>query len=145
MVDKDANEKIQKITKLLEKGGTMLATHHECGAPMFRYQGKVVCPVCDFPEKGRIIDQRGNVEQKGSEKNVKKNVPAQEDILKIADMPYSARTVQPLAGMPMINDIITKKIIDLAQSLENEAELARIIEKMECIKQGLTILKLLRE
>ena len=63
MVEKDSDDKIQKITKLLEKGGTMLATHHECGAPMFRYQGKIVCPVCDFQEKKQIIEETGKTEK----------------------------------------------------------------------------------
>lgn len=30
----------------------MLATHHGCGAPLFRYKGEVVCPVCSFEEVG---------------------------------------------------------------------------------------------
>lgn len=50
MSEPDENIKLQKITKLLEKGGTMLATSHDCGAPMFRYQGKIICPVCDVRE-----------------------------------------------------------------------------------------------
>jgi len=66
MVEKDSDDKIQKITKLLEKGGTMLATHHECGAPMFRYQGKVVCPVCDFQEKKQIIEETSKTEKQQS-------------------------------------------------------------------------------
>lgn len=33
-------------------GGTMLANHHDCGAPLFRYKGDVVCPVCSFEEVG---------------------------------------------------------------------------------------------
>ncbi len=33
-------------------GGTMLASHHDCGAPLFRYKGEVVCPVCSFEEAG---------------------------------------------------------------------------------------------
>lgn len=33
-------------------GGTMLATHHDCGAPLFRYKGEVICPVCSFEEVG---------------------------------------------------------------------------------------------
>jgi UPF0148 protein len=41
---------IEMITSLLEKGGTMLATHHSCGAPLFRYRGEIVCPVCSFAE-----------------------------------------------------------------------------------------------
>lgn len=39
-------EKLKKITKLLEKGCTMLADHHDCGAPLFRCNGKILCPIC---------------------------------------------------------------------------------------------------
>lgn len=46
----DEEEAIKRITRLLEMGGTMLATHHDCGAPLFRYKGEVVCPVCSFEE-----------------------------------------------------------------------------------------------
>ena len=38
---------LDKIGKLLELGGTMLANHCECGAPLFRYHGNVICPICD--------------------------------------------------------------------------------------------------
>jgi UPF0148 protein len=44
----DEEEKIKKITKLLEQGCTMLAAHHDCGAPLFRCKGEVLCPVCSF-------------------------------------------------------------------------------------------------
>jgi UPF0148 protein len=49
-VDMDEEEALKKMTKLLEQGGTMLSTHHSCGAPLFRYRGDVVCPVCSGPE-----------------------------------------------------------------------------------------------
>ena len=39
-------EKLMRITGLLEKGCTMLATHHDCGAPLFRCKGEIVCPIC---------------------------------------------------------------------------------------------------
>lgn len=45
------DEILNKITRLLERGCTMLSTHHECGAPLFRCQGEIVCPVCSFPDK----------------------------------------------------------------------------------------------
>jgi UPF0148 protein len=45
------DEVLSRITKLLEQGCTMLAAHHDCGAPLFRCQGEVVCPVCSFAEK----------------------------------------------------------------------------------------------
>jgi UPF0148 protein len=41
-------EKLERITKLLEKGCTMLADHHDCGVPLFRCKGKIVCPICSF-------------------------------------------------------------------------------------------------
>ncbi|MCK9440712.1 MAG: hypothetical protein M0Q13_04740 [Methanothrix sp.] len=47
----DEDEVLSKITRLLEKGCTMLATHHDCGAPLFRCQGEVVCPVCSFADE----------------------------------------------------------------------------------------------
>jgi UPF0148 protein len=48
----EEEEAIKRITRLLEMGGTMLANHHDCGAPLFRYKGEVVCPVCSFEEVG---------------------------------------------------------------------------------------------
>ncbi|MFZ3382942.1 MAG: Sjogren's syndrome/scleroderma autoantigen 1 family protein [Candidatus Methanoperedens sp.] len=134
MVSKDSDDKIQKITKLLEKGGTMLATHHECGAPMFRYQGKVVCPVCDFQEKRQVIELQdsGKIEKQQIEQSQQKKMA-------------SPQTAPQSAGMSQINDIIIKKIRELAASLENEAEITRIKDKMECIEQGLKISKMLRE
>jgi UPF0148 protein len=128
MAGKNSDDNIQKITKLLEKGGTMLATHHECGAPMFRYQGKVVCPVCDFQEKSQIIEPQ---------ETGKKQMEQQKKSQSLQMLPQSV-------DISRINDIITNKIRELAASLENEAELERIKDKMECIEQGLKILKMLR-
>jgi len=48
----EEEEAIKRITRLLEMGGTMLASHHDCGAPLFRYKGEVVCPVCSFEVAG---------------------------------------------------------------------------------------------
>jgi UPF0148 protein len=42
----DEEEKLKRITRLLEKGCTMLANHHDCGAPLFRCKGAIVCPIC---------------------------------------------------------------------------------------------------
>jgi UPF0148 protein len=47
----DEDEVLSKITRLLEQGCTMLATHHDCGAPLFRRNGEVVCPVCSFADE----------------------------------------------------------------------------------------------
>ena len=135
MVEKDSDDKIQKITKLLEKGGTMLATHHECGAPMFRYQGKIVCPVCDFQEKKQVIEETGKTEkyQTGQKKADQDRLAGIE-----SQSPQSFDATS-------INNMILNKVRELAVSLETETDLGRIKDKMECIEQGLKILRLLRD
>lgn len=120
MVAKDADEKVQRITKLLELGGTMLAQHHECGAPMFRYQGKVICPVCDLQEKPEI-------KTRPAEKGVEAPIP---------------KKPLPLQGL---NEIVMNKIYEIILSLEGETDLARVKDKMDCIEQGIRIMKSLRE
>ena len=54
----EEDEVLAKITKLLERGCTMLASHHDCGAPLFRCQGDIVCPVCSFEDES-ISAMRG--------------------------------------------------------------------------------------
>lgn len=146
MVGKDSDDNIQKITKLLEKGGTMLATHHECGAPMFRYQGKVICPVCDSQEKKQIVEPQ---ETGKTEKQQKQQVEWTEQGQQKKNMARSVQTAPQSADISQINEkinyIIINKVRELTASLENEAELSRIKDKMECIEQGLKILKLLQE
>lgn len=52
-MDSEKDQKVKRIARFLELGGTMLAEHCKvCGAPKFRYQGTVICPVCDVREEG---------------------------------------------------------------------------------------------
>jgi UPF0148 protein len=126
MNEKETNDKLQRITKLLEIGGTMLANHHECGAPMFRYQGKVVCPVCDFQEKPEPARERAPESQKAAK--TQKPRPEQEP-----------------GDLQSIKRIIQTKIQDIAAGLEDETDLHRMKDKLDCIEQGIKILKLLQE
>jgi len=123
----DENLKMQKITKLLEKGGTMLAQSHNCGAPMFRFQGKVLCPVCDsgIEEEKKVAREQEALKRTLQNESVKE-IPSriQGDNGKIAAMTI-------------------KKIQAIAEGLENETDLHRIKEKLECIELGIRILKLL--
>lgn len=134
MTGKESDDKIQMITKLLEKGGTMLATHHDCGAPMFRYQGKIVCPVCDFQEKKQKHPEE--IEKQRNKIDEKQIWQGQQN----SGSPGSSS--QPVL---QISNIIANKIRNLTASLETETELGRIKDKMECIERGVRILKLLRE
>ncbi len=136
MARKEDDDKIERITKLLEKGGTMLATHHDCGAPMFRYHGKIVCPVCDFREHEQSkeaekskIEVRQIIQPQTTELEIIKNV-----------------TSQPQkTDSHAISLKITEKIQEIASGLENETDLGRVRDKMECIELGIKIIKLLQD
>ena len=118
----------------------MLANHHDCGAPMFRYQGKVVCPVCDFQER----KQEQQPQQEESEKRRKKIEEQQigQGQINRASPGISGSSSQPAL---QISNIIANQIRNLTASLETETELGRTKDKMECIERGVRILKLLRE
>ncbi len=109
----DEKSKMQKITRMLESGGTMLATSHECGAPMFRYQGKVLCPVCDV--------------QTPIEKVQIEKIPIETESIKSETIATTIKT----------------KLQNIAANLESETDLQRIRDKLECIEIGIRILKLL--
>ncbi|SNQ59204.1 Sjogren's syndrome/scleroderma autoantigen 1 family protein [Candidatus Methanoperedens nitratireducens] len=138
MAETDENRKLQMITRLLEKGGTMLASHHECGSPLFRYQGKVLCPVCDFQEKNqerKIRPEKRSEKEPGmAEKTVEREGIRREVIPVMEPQP---------AELSQVAALTQSKIHGIAESLENETDLQRVREKLECIELGIKILKLL--
>ena len=102
---------------------------------MFRYQGKVVCPVCDFQEQKPVMEQEiRKIEEQGQHSQIRGKAATGT----VLPMP-------PTADPYAITNIITNKIRNIATSLETETDLGRVREKMECIEQGLKILKLLQE
>ncbi len=155
MAETDENRKLQMITRLLEKGGTMLASHHECGAPMFRYQGKVLCPVCDFQEQKEVQETRKpairepeerKIRSEKEPKNVEKNV--ERAVEKTVEREEIRREIIPVMEpqpyeLSRVAALTQNKIYGIAESLENETDLQRVKEKLECIELGIKILKLL--
>jgi UPF0148 protein len=62
-MDSEKDKKVKRIARFLEMGGTMLAQHCKiCGAPKFRYQGTVICPVCDVEEEGETQEPVAEVQ-----------------------------------------------------------------------------------
>ncbi len=155
MAETDENRKLQMITRLLEKGGTMLASHHECGAPLFRYQGKVLCPVCDFQEQKEMQEMkkpairepeeqkiRSEKEPKNAEKNAGRTIEKTIEREGIRREIIPVMESQP-AELAQVAALTQSKIYGIAESLENETDLQRIKEKLECIELGIKILKVL--
>ena len=162
MTETDENRKLQMITRLLEKGGTMLASHHECGAPLFRYQGKVLCPVCDFQEKNqgqkeaqearkqaiRKPEEWKEPEERKLEDRKLKPEKGPKMVEKIVEQEGIRREIIPvmepqLAELSRVAALTQSKIHGIAESLEDETDLQRVREKLECIELGIKIIKLL--
>ena len=113
-------DEIDAMSRLLELGGTMLAEHcRRCGAPLFRYQGNVGCPICDFKmveqEKGEVSGEREDREEKGGVK----------------------------AGASPLGRIISDKIAGIAADMQSETDLGRVRDQMDCIERGIKILGML--
>jgi len=120
-------DEIDAMSRLLELGGTMLAEHcRRCGAPLFRYQGNVGCPICDFKmveqEMGEVSGEREDRvdgEEKGEPGGGMK------------------------AGASPLGRIISDKIAGIAADMQSETDLGRVRDQMDCIERGIKILGML--
>ncbi len=106
---------IDAMSRLLELGGTMLADHcSKCGAPLFRYQGRTGCPICDF------------------------KMMQKEDIKEVDDRKETKKT-----AVAPFRDIISEKIGGIASDMQKETDLSHIRDQMDCIERGIRILRML--
>ncbi len=100
MITLEKNEediKLDKIGKLLELGGTMLANHCECGAPLFRYHGNVICPICDSKSKNTIKSQPETKEKTSMKPEDKPQLTSDHVEQKIHEVQVSEETT-PVSG-----------------------------------------------
>jgi len=117
VIDIEVMDEIDVMSRMLELGGTMLAEHCSCGAPMFRYRGQVGCPICDFKMVQNEGGKREDVEQK------------QKEMVKITSSDLG-RT-------------ISEKVAEIASEMREETDLGRVRDQMDCIERGVRILGLL--
>ncbi len=112
-------DEIDVMSRMLELGGTMLAeTCERCGAPKFRYHGKIGCPTCDF----KMLQDMG-AEKSG----------------KIRETQGAAGVGEAIAGISL-RDVVSDKI---AADMQKETDLVRIRDQMDCIERGIRIMGLL--
>jgi len=120
-------DEIDAMSRLLELGGTMLAEHcRRCGAPMFRYQGNVGCPICDFrmvePEMGEVSGEREDREDREEKSKPEGGIKT---------------------GASPLGRIISDKVAEIAADMQSETDLGRIRDQMDCIERGIKILGML--
>lgn len=155
VIGMDEEEMLKRITRLLEQGGTMLATHHTCGAPEFRYRGQVVCPVCSFREEGAPED-------KESEKKERPSEPVQSKAAKEEKTPVEGISIESpsldkavsYAGTTAheglsteeadLRRVVLSKIKELASGIEREQDLDKMRKQFDCAEAALRALRLMQ-
>jgi len=76
-MDSEKDQKVKRIARFLEMGGTMLAEHCKvCGAPRFRYLGKVICPICDVQEEKETPEPAAEVQVPEAIQHTEKERPS---------------------------------------------------------------------
>lgn len=133
---------LQKVTKMLERGGTMLAKHCECGAPMFKYHGKVVCPVCDSKKEENLavpVETKPAVTQQAMEP-VKRG--------RVSELPQQQQVSVVLGGTSLdeeaVETVVIAKINEISARMATEIYPERIKMYMEILETSLKVLRELR-
>jgi UPF0148 protein len=154
----DEDEVLSKITRLLEKGCTMLATHHDCGAPLFRCEGEVVCPVCSFADEHYSSARAQSSGLSGEEEDEKSNLdrahlPKREktssDLSDNTDVKQAHRSGQDdeemIAAIGNLRASLLNRLRELTAALEGEHDLDKLKKQLDCLEGLLRVLRSLQE
>ncbi|NYT19062.1 MAG: hypothetical protein GKC08_02045 [Methanosarcinales archaeon] len=161
----DSDDKIKQISRLLELGGTMLAQHcTTCGAPMFRYHGNVLCPLCQGEGVGAgmgagmpsqeqsmgyesaTVSQMAATDQPSISSEPAGQVPADQVPVSFASPDVSTGSVSissvpNVEGMGSVADLLKMKLESLASLIQTENDPRRINEYLEIMEKCLDILE----
>ncbi len=143
---------LQSITRLLEQGCTMLATHHSCGAPLFRCKGQIVCPVCSFGEEGaveakeavkEVPSRASGLGQVGeAHEGAKPSEEAEALVDKAKAGPVSGLAAQKEPGIEEdLRGSVLRKLKNLAEGMEREQDLDKLRKQLDCIEGALRVLR----
>jgi UPF0148 protein len=148
LANNEEDIKLEKISKFLEQGGTMLAQHCECGVPLFRFKGKVMCPICDSnsnkgekKQKEIEISKESTIEQSPSQISTPSTIEIPGTSSTTPDIQSNASTgIKPDVMSPETSEFIKKnlinKIVQLSLDLQRETDLSRIKQQIEAIESG---------
>ncbi|MGZ7115716.1 MAG: Sjogren's syndrome/scleroderma autoantigen 1 family protein [Halobacteriota archaeon] len=120
------DQELEQISKLLERGGKMLADHCEtCHSPLFKFEGKLTCPVCSYRATQTPVAEtkRAAVVETQS--------------------PQAAQSSRACPSL-LLDEAIAEFVSNLAVKMSAETDLARIQVQLECIERGLRIIQLVR-
>ncbi|MGZ7194143.1 MAG: Sjogren's syndrome/scleroderma autoantigen 1 family protein [Halobacteriota archaeon] len=120
------DRELEQISKMLERGGKMLADHCEtCYSPLFKFEGKVTCPVCSYRATQTPVTETEHA------------AVVETQPLQAAQSPRARQSL-------LLDEAIAEFVSNLAVKMSTETDLARIQVQLECIERGLRIIQLVR-
>jgi UPF0148 protein len=148
----NSDENVKKIARFLENGGTMLANHCEnCSAPLFRFKGDIICPICSgidavLASKKAVAassekpKQKSERAEKGeqTEKSERAEKIERAEKKKVRDI--SKPTISDDDEESRLRWLILRKITAVAEDMQNETDSRRIFESLEIIEKGLELM-----
>lgn len=148
----DEDEILSKITRLLERGCTMLASHHDCGAPLFRCQGKIVCPVCSFldepgsPEKTEVPVPSKRRTDEGSDPGRALLSEQEEETSPFAGDRSSLKGVHQddinlASATEDLHAALLHRLQDLTAAVKGEQDLDRMKKLLDCLEGILRVMR----
>jgi UPF0148 protein len=135
---------LDKVTRMLEKGGTMLAKHCECGAPLFKYQGRVICPVCDAKRQEHAEEQARLAVPVETKPAISSQAVEPARSAPVMQMPE--RGVSVVMGKEELDEAaveaaVIAKINDIAARLAGETYPGKIQMYLDILERSLRVLK----
>jgi UPF0148 protein len=120
------DRELEQISKMLECGGKMLADHCEtCYSPLFKFEGKVTCPVCSYRATQTPVTETEHA------------------AVVETQSPQAAQSPRARQSL-LLDEAIAEFVSNLAVKMSTETDLARIQVQLECIERGLRIIQLVR-
>lgn len=141
----DEDEVLNKITRLLEKGCTMLATHHDCGAPLFRCQGEVVCPVCSFPDEAVLAERPVFPESREDESDHERELTVAPAARENGSKTDKGKVTddEVVQARSRLRASLIARLDELSREIKSERDLDRLKRLLDCAEGLLRVLDLL--
>jgi UPF0148 protein len=143
----DEEEMLKRMTRLLEQGCTMLASHHDCGAPLFRCKGEIICPVCSYGEdKASVVSAKPVSDAPLVQEERRESVGSLESSVQSALQASEAETPnrdEQVLAEGLLRQALLRKLKELARGVESEGDLDKMHRQLDCIEGMLRILSAL--
>ncbi len=133
------DKKISEAVELLFKGAKMLAYHcPQCNMPLFRYEDKVICPICK--KEAEIIGEGKNAVVKLKDDEVEKGEdrtpeePKVSEVKSETDIEATLKQAIQITVKRLVEISSEEKITTIKEYVEVITNLVNLLEKVRSLK-----------